>query len=106
MGQAKQRGTAEQRAEQAKQRIDTLKPSVIVCNECETETGDIAILDTRGLRGLDAAFAGLCPKCKAVTYAFKGDPVAIARFSEVMAEQMGGDPQLGIQNASGRIRER
>lgn len=104
MGQAKQRGTAEQRAEQAKQRIEALKPDVIVCNDCETETHDIAVLDTRGMRGLEAAFAGICPKCQAVTYAYRGAPEAILKFSEFMAAEMGGNPMLGIQTTSGRIR--
>jgi hypothetical protein len=101
MGQAKQRGTQEQRAQQAKQKIEALKPDHIVCNNCKAEIMDVHVMDTRGIRGIDAAFAGLCPSCNQTTYALKGEPDAIADFAEAMQETMGDDPQIGSQNITG-----
>lgn len=103
MGQAKQRGTAEQRVQQAKKRIEDIKPDVLICNECEVEIREIGVMDTRGMRGIDAAFAGICPACHKPTYALRGDADAIADFGEAVSAEMGGEPMLGAKTATGRL---
>jgi hypothetical protein len=42
MGQAKQRGTQEQRITQAKARIDALRPENLVCGACKTDFTEFA----------------------------------------------------------------
>ena len=59
MGQAKNRGSHQQRVEQAKARIDALRPAIIICNDCKSEITDIEVMDTRGIIGVDACFAGV-----------------------------------------------
>jgi hypothetical protein len=97
MGQAKQRGNQTERIAQAKVRIGALKPEYIVCNNCETHIADIHAMDTRGMRGIDAAFAGVCPSCGQSTYAVRGDPDAMADFATAMDEVMGAEGKAGAQ---------
>lgn len=99
MGQAKQRGSLEQRIQQAKRKIDPSTPDHIVCNNCKTEITDVQQLDTKGLRGIDAAFAGQCPSCSQSTYAVKGEPKSVAAFMEAMQKVTGSEPIIGSQAA-------
>lgn len=85
MGQAKLRGSQEQRAESAKAKILALKPAYIVCNSCKHHITDVDVMDSRSLPGIDALFGGLCPTCKKPTFAMKGDPEAMATLAEVMS---------------------
>lgn len=97
MGQAKRRGSLEQRVSIAKARIDTLRPKAIICNDCKGEITDVVDLDIRGMTGIDAAFAGLCPECKGSTYAIKGTPAAVEALMVALSNATGGEPLLGIQ---------
>lgn len=98
MGQAKQRGTKEQRIQQAQERIEALKPDHIVCNNCKAQIADVQAMDTRGMQGIDAAFAAQCPSCGHSTFALKGNPDAVADFAEVMQAEMDSDIQIGSQS--------
>jgi uncharacterized protein with PIN domain len=60
MGQAKQRGSTEERAAQAIARIEAIKPKFIVCNNCKEQITDVHVMDSRGMVGIDGAFAGTC----------------------------------------------
>jgi hypothetical protein len=97
VGQAKKRGTLEQRIQQARQKGDALTPDHIICNNCKTEITDVHLLDTKGMRGIDAAFAGHCPACDQSTYAVRGEPNSIAAFMEAMQKATGSEPILGSQ---------
>lgn len=97
MGQAKQRGSLEQRIQQAKQKIDPLTPDHIICNNCRTEIKEVHLLGTQGMRGIDAAFAGECPACGQSTYAVKGEPNSMAAFMEAMQQATGSEPIIGSQ---------
>lgn len=101
MGQAKLRGTFQDRAAAAKARLDALRPKVIICNECKGEITEIVDLDAKGVVGIDAAFAGICPTCKSPTYAIKGEPEAVGELMNVMADVMGGAPLVGVQTKNG-----
>jgi hypothetical protein len=59
MGQAKQRGSQAERVKEAKAKIEALKPATIVCNSCQKDITDIHVMDTRGMTGITAAFAGM-----------------------------------------------
>jgi hypothetical protein len=97
VGQAKQRGSLEQRIQQARQKIDESTPDHIICNNCKTEITQVQQLDTKGLRGIDAAFAGQCPACDQSTYAVKGEPNSVAAFMEAMQQATGSEPIIGSQ---------
>lgn len=84
MGQAKRRGTYAERLQAVKARIEGLKPEKIVCNHCNQEIVDIVTLNTKGMLDIEAAFGGLCPQCKRVTYAIKGSSAAVAMLMAAM----------------------
>lgn len=97
MGQAKQRGSQADRIEQAKAKIEALKPDHLVCNNYQAEVTDIQTMNTRGIAGIDAAFAGICPSCGQSTYAIKGEPDAVANLAGAMEEAMEGEIKMGSQ---------
>jgi len=97
VGQARNRGSLEQRIQQARQKIDASTPNHIVCNHCKTEITQVKRLDTKGLRGIEAAFAGQCPACGQSTYAVKGEPRSVAAFMDAMQRATGSEAILGSQ---------
>jgi hypothetical protein len=96
MGQAKLRGSHAERVELAKARIEALKPTTITCNNCRTGITDIQVMDSRGLAGVRAAYAGMC-QCGHTTFAFQGDPEAVAAAMVVLEKAMEGDAKFGSQ---------
>ena len=97
MGQAKLRGSHEQRIEQAKARIDALRPAFIICNDCKAEITNIDVMDTRGITGVDACFVGICDKCNGTTYAVKGTPEGCETIAAALTYANGEKPIVGIQ---------
>jgi hypothetical protein len=75
MGQAKQRGSQEQRISQAKAKTDALRPEKLVCGACKTAFTEFAAMDTRNMRGINAVFGGQCPACDESVMAFGGQPM-------------------------------
>lgn len=96
MGQAKNRGTLEQRAAEAKAKIEALKPASIICNECKGDVTDIHTMDTHGMPGIQAVFAGICG-CGSTTYAMQGDREALADLMLAMESTHEGEGKIGIQ---------
>lgn len=96
MGQAKQRGSQEERAKQAREKIEMMKPTAIVCNACKAEITDIHAMDTRGMPGIQAVFAGMC-NCGNTTHAMIGDPDAVADLVVAIEETNGEQGILGSQ---------
>lgn len=96
MGQAKNRGSQVARVEQAKARIEAMKPKTIVCNHCKADITDIRAMDSRGMDGIQGAFAGLC-ECGSTTYAMHGAPEAVADAMEALQIAMGHEGILGSQ---------
>lgn len=96
MGQAKLRGSREQRVAAAVAKVEALRPDHLICNSCKGEIKEIHAMDVRSLPGIDAAFAGICPTCKSSTYALSGEPEAVAMMTEVMRQEM-GQPLEGKQ---------
>lgn len=97
MGQAKKRGSIEQRIEQAKARIEALKPSKITCNNCKGEIRDVQVMDVRGMLGVDAVFAGTCPACGQTTLAARGDSNAVTKFLSDFDSYMGSEGTMAVQ---------
>lgn len=96
MGDAKRRGTQEQRIAAAVAKVEALRPDVIVCNECKAELRDIRRLDTRNMAGIEAAFAAHCELCASDTLALKGNTEAVASFIATMEEVTGEEGKMGM----------
>lgn len=103
MGQAKRRGTQEQRTQEARAKIEALRPDSLICNSCQHEITEIHEMPSRGIEGIDAAFAGICPRCNSSTYALKGEPRAIAEFSAFLEADSGGPIAMGRQPIPAKI---
>lgn len=96
MGQAKLRGSVQDRVAHAKSKIDALRPEKLVCNSCKTEFSDFDVMDSKGLHGIDAVFAGICPSCNSTTFAYRGEPEAVADLALAQQEIM-GKGRIGFQ---------
>lgn len=102
MGQAKRRGTKEERIAQAQARVSALRPEKLVCGKCKADIVEFETMETRVLPGLDAAYAGNCPQCGHSTWAFKGTDEAMADAAAIIEEMVGEQLQMGIQTADGK----
>jgi hypothetical protein len=101
MGQAKQRGTQEQRIAQAKAKIDALRPEKLVCGACKTAFNEFDALDTRNLPGIQAAFGGICPSCGETVLSFSGEKDAVANAMLAWQDAMENESKLGKQSSTG-----
>ncbi|BBB64226.1 hypothetical protein UNDKW_5953 (plasmid) [Undibacterium sp. KW1] len=99
MGQAKNRGTLEQRAADAKAKLDSIKPAGIVCNECKADILEIQTMNTRGMPGIAGVFAGVCA-CGSTTYAMQGDKEAIADLMLAMESANASEAKITLQKLS------
>lgn len=102
MGQAKQRGTIEQRIAQAQAKIEESRPEKLVCNGCGADVTSINPVSTRGLRGIDAIWVGQC-ECGHTTFAASGDPKAVEAFFFALSEN--SELTLGSQKQDGSEHE-
>lgn len=102
MGEAKKRGTPQQRAEAARARNEALRPAQLVCGACKTAFTNFDMLPAPGLRGIDAVFGGQCPNCGNDVVVFKGKPEAVAEAMLAYEKMMGADAKLGYQSSDGR----
>ncbi|CAM3360136.1 hypothetical protein [Cupriavidus taiwanensis] len=102
MGEAKRRGTPEERAAQARAKIEALRPAQLVCGHCKTAFAQFDTLDVPGLPGIDAVFGGECPGCGNDVVVFKGAPEAVAQAMIAWEKMLGADAQLGYQSSDGR----
>ncbi|MEX3937495.1 hypothetical protein AB4Y32_38175 [Paraburkholderia phymatum] len=102
MGQAKQRGTKEQRIAQAKAKTDALRPEKLVCGACKTAFTDFDAMDTRNMRSIGAAFGGICPSCSETVLAFSGEKDAVADAMIAWQDAMGSEGKLGMQSRAGQ----
>ncbi len=101
MGQAKQRGSKDQRIAQAKAKIDALRPEKLVCGSCKTAFNDFAAISTRNMPGIHAAFGGVCPSCGETVLAFSGEKEAVANAMIAWQDAMESEGKLGKQSRSG-----
>lgn len=89
MGQAKNRGSREQRIAEAVARQEALKPTEITCNDCRhvITAVHIHMQDTRNMPGVEMACAAICPQCQSTTWGFKGDPEAVQALAETISAE-------------------
>lgn len=102
MGQAKLRGTPEQRKQAAIERQLSLRPKHIVCNNCKAELTDMQPMDISGMRGIEAAFTAHCPHCSHDTYAIKGEREAVANMHMAIEDATGTEAQVGVVPAANK----
>ncbi len=102
MGQAKRRGTLDDRIAQAHARIEATRPEKLVCNGCGADVTSIHPVSTRGLSGIEAIWVGQCD-CGQTTFAASGDPRAVQAFFDAL----GSDTELtlGSQRQDGSDHE-
>jgi hypothetical protein len=100
VGQAKLRGKRESRVSAAMKKIDALKPDHIVCNNCHSKLMEIATLDTRGLKEIEAAFVAHCSACNHDTWAIRGDPDAVADLFMALEGEIGHEGKIGVATAT------
>ena len=103
MGQAKRRGTLDDRIAQANARIAATRPEKLVCNGCGADVTTIHPVSTRGLSGIDAIWVGQCD-CGQTTFAASGDPRAVQAFFDALGSD--AELTLGSQSRDGLRHDR
>ena len=103
MGQAKRRGTLDDRIAQANARIEATRPEKLVCNGCGADVTTIHPVSTRGLSGIDAIWVGQCD-CGQTTLAASGDPRAVQAFFDALGSD--AELTLGSQSRDGLRHDR
>ena len=103
MGQAKRRGTLDDRIAQANARIAATRPEKLVCNGCGADVTTIHPVSTRGLSGIDAIWVGQCD-CGQTTFAASGDPRAVQAFFDALGSD--AELTLGSQSREGLRHDR
>jgi len=97
MGQAKRRGSREERTQQSIKKTEELLPEFLTCNSCSTKVYDLNLLPTEGISGIEVACAGICPDCGDSTWGINGDPEATQQLMEILSEELNqSDPKIGI----------
>ncbi len=103
MGQAKRRGTQEQRIAQAQEKLLAGRPEKLVCNSCNADVTKVNPVSPRGLRGLTSIWVGQCD-CGHTTFAASGEPKAVQAFFEAVS--MDTELLLGRQSQDGEEHEK
>lgn len=102
MGQAKRRGSRDERIAQAVRKMEETRPEKLICNSCQAEVTDLHPVSTRGLRGIEAIWMGQC-QCGHTTFAAGGDPDAVQAFFDALGND--ADLTLGRQGKDGSDHE-
>jgi Zn finger protein HypA/HybF involved in hydrogenase expression len=96
MGQARLRGTPEQRKLAAIDKQLSLRPKYVVCNNCQANLTELQPMDISGMAGIDAAFAAHCPHCDHDTFAIKGEREAVARMHMAIEDATASESRPGV----------
>jgi hypothetical protein len=94
MGQAKRRGSEEQRRAQAITAARVALPESVKCNECQADLTEIEPMNLRGMVGLRAAGLARCG-CGCVTWVVDGTSEAKEAFAEFMSAEHGDGLKVG-----------
>lgn len=78
MGQGISAPAGNRRLRQSRQRLEDLRPRSLTCRHCKAEIPHVHTMDTTGMDGIEAAFAGVCGHCAETTWQFRGHPEAVA----------------------------
>jgi len=94
MGEARNRGTAQERADAARKQAAFTVPRM-QCNSCQAELESIEQADTAGLRGIELAFKAHCAACDQETWAVRGEPASVRAFYDALEKAAGHKVRLG-----------
>jgi hypothetical protein len=97
MGQAKLKGSFQQRQAQAIAQARTQFPQSITCNNCSHELTDIQPMDVRGIPGMRLAGGAICTSCSHKTWVLDGTPEALAQMQEFMDQENGETAKMGFE---------
>jgi hypothetical protein len=95
LGQAKHRGTQEERIAAAVMATALNSPPTIACNGCNAVLPQAERLDTQELKGIELAFKSHCAACDQDTWAVRGEVAAVKAFYAALEKSVGGTVQLG-----------
>lgn len=96
MGQAKLKGSFEQRQALAIAKARGQFPASIKCNNCGDDLTDILPMDVRGTPGMRLAGAAICSSCSQTTWVLDGTPEALEAMQRFMNEEHGENAKLGF----------
>lgn len=96
MGQAKLKGSFEQRQAQAVAKARALFPPSIQCNNCGHDLTDIQPMDVKGMPGMRLAGGAICSSCSQTTWVLDGTPEALAQMQDYMADEHGEEAKIGF----------
>lgn len=102
MGQAKNRGSKLDRISQSLQKKSDIRPKYLVCNACQSHIADFQELNTKGLHGINAAYAGVC-SCGNSTYAISGNKADVTKAALVLQEMFENDVKIGTQKTGKQV---
>lgn len=91
MGQAKLKGSFEQRKIQAEARARDQFPASVKCNNCAADLTEIHPMDVRGMVGMRLAGGAICPACTHTTWVLDGTSEAVATMQEFLAAEHGDE---------------
>jgi hypothetical protein len=95
LGQAKNRGTQEERVAAARLAAAQGSPPSIACNVCNVVLPQAERLDTQGLPGIALAFKSHCIACDQDTWAVRGEAAAVRAFYAALEKSVGSKVRLG-----------
>lgn len=96
MGQAKLKGSFEQRQAQAIANARAQFPASVKCNNCGHDLTDIQPMDVRQMPGMRLAGGAICSECSNTTWVLDGTPEALAKLQEFMDEEHGEEAKTGV----------
>lgn len=103
MGQAKNRGTFEERAAASKANARALFPASVTCNHCKEQISEIESMDVRGIPGMRLAGGAICQSCTYTTWILDGTPEAVAAMQKIMNEEHGSPAEMGTERKPERL---
>lgn len=95
MGQARDRGSRDDRVAASRQRAEQQRPPHIACNVCKAELPEVLALDVGKLRGIEVAYQAHCKACDQDTWAVRGEPAAVRAFYAVLEQAAGQKLRMG-----------
>jgi hypothetical protein len=97
MGQAKNRGTFEERAAASKASTRALFPESVTCNHCKQQISEIEPMDVRGIPGMRLAGGAICSSCTYTTWILDGTPEAVAAMQKIMNAEHSSPAEVGSE---------
>jgi len=96
LGQAKIRGTRDERVAEAAGKALKARPPALTCSGCQSALTEVSTLDTSALQGIEVAYQAHCAACDQDTWAVRGETVAVRAFYSALEKAAGQPVQLGV----------